>query len=375
MNRNYLRYIISDLLSKGLPVITLLLLGATLASVEVKKVETIYQIQGLLINVLTFGQVYIYSRSLSFQNTQSNGYILYVGCLLFLIYGLVVSSPILILASIASIFQINYNLLQIKNNLIGELRIQQINDSLNGLLFSLTLILLVLFSGLNYYTKVLTQILAIFFILLYFRKSIYFLNKELFQNPIRFDKNILTFIILSIIQWGILYFDKYSSREYLNSDQADSYFLFTLITSSGIVLNLSVLKAIRYRIHTNRKLKTSKISLKELLIIISIILIVSLGGIVFLQLIGEELLPLLFIMNIIVSVLFSVMNYLITVILQGVKNVTLKVNQLFYIFLFTLCLVFLNLFMIKSIEVYIVICITTLITINLLLYKNSCEKI
>ena len=375
MNRNYLRYIISDLLSKGLPVITLLLLGATLSSVEVKKVESIYQIQGLLINVLTFGQVYIYSRSLSFQNTQSNGYILYLGCLLFLIYGLVVSSPILILASIASIFQINFNLLQIKNNLIGELRIQQINDSLYGLLFSLTLVLLVSFSGLNYYTKVLTQILAIFFILLYFRKSIYFLNKELFQNPIRFDRNILTFLILSIIQWGILYFDKYSSREYLNSDQADSYFLFTLITSSGIVLNLSILKAIRYRIHTNRNLKTSKISLKELLIIISIILIVSLGGIVFLQLIDEELLPLLFIMNIIVSILFSVMNYLITVILQGVINVTLKVNQLLYIFLFTLCLVFLNLFMIKSIEVYVAICMITLMIINLLLYKNSCEKI
>ena len=72
MKKEYFLYILSDIINKGVPLIVLLYLGISLESNEIRKTEHLFILQGLLINVFTFGQLHLYSKKLSYSKINSN---------------------------------------------------------------------------------------------------------------------------------------------------------------------------------------------------------------------------------------------------------------------------------------------------------------
>ena len=369
MNRIYFKYIFSDLVGKGVPLITLLFLGSYLGSSQVEKVELIYLVQGLLINVLSFGQVHVYSRSLTFKNSSSNFYLLFAPTLFFLIISILFKNTVFFLASITALFQQVLNLTQINHNLNGKHIRQQTVDMLVGICFSIILILFVVNDFVDYRLKALTQLTStILIILIFCKKTIKDLFKEISYKVGDINTKFIPYFFFSLIQWIILFFDKYNSRTYLQAYEADSFFLFTLMTNSLIVINLSVLKVIRNDIHKK------KINIKNMAYIITrstlFITFGSLFAFLFLFVIGEEILINYFVLNVLITILFSGFNYLLTFYLQGIEENKLSSRGLLIIGFSMVVLISINFLVFKSFLVFMVICIVTLLCLNIFLLKH-----
>ena len=102
MKRDTILYIISDILNKGIPILILFYLGVTLDDQDVSKLELIFVLQGLFINVFTFGQLHIYSKYLTYGQVKPSSLLMFGPILITAILAVILESPILFYASIAS---------------------------------------------------------------------------------------------------------------------------------------------------------------------------------------------------------------------------------------------------------------------------------
>ena len=373
MKKEYILYIISDILGKGIPVLALMYLSLSLSSSEVEKTELIYVLQGLFINVLTLGQVHQYSKSLSFPNIKSSYIILFGPCLIFLILGIFLGNTILFLASIASIFQLIINFTQIYNNILGSTQTQRFLEFLTGVFYAITIFVFFKIEYVDYKLKVFSQIISLIILVLIFRNIITRAFSYFVFFSLKDLKSAFAFFLFSLSQWIILFFDKIAGRNLLLPEEADSYFFFSLITSTSVVINLSILKVERRRLHTikNTKIQDKLISTYPIFIkSILINLFFGLFGVIGLFISQKTLSINLIFLNTLIAILYTSYNYLTNFIVQGSDKNIISIN---FMSIFNLSLIlssFFIIYILNSFIAFLILLVVHLIYLQLFLIKT-----
>ena len=373
MKKEYILYIISDILGKGIPVLALMYLSLSLSSSEVEKTELIYVLQGLFINVLTLGQVHQYSKSLSFPNIKSSYIILFGPCLIFLILGIFLGNTILFLASIASIFQLIINFTQIYNNILGSTQTQRFLEFLTGVFYAITIFVFFKIEYVDYKLKVFSQIISLIILVLIFRNIITRAFSYFVFFSLKDLKSAFAFFLFSLSQWIILFFDKIAGRNLLLPEEADSYFFFSLITSTSVVINLSILKVERRKLHTikNTKIQHKLISTYPIFIkSILINLFFGLFGVIGLFISQKTLSINLIFLNTLIAILYTSYNYLTNFIVQGSDKNIISIN---FMSIFNLSLIlssFFIIYILNSFNAFLILLVVHLIYLQLFLIKT-----
>ena len=373
MKRDTILYIISDILNKGIPILILFYLGVTLDDQDVSKLELIFVLQGLFINVLTFGQLHIYSKYLTYGQVKPSSLLMFGPILITAILAVILESPILFYASIASLIQSIYNMTQIYNNVKGEMKDQRLIDISSGLIYSLVVFILYNLNLIDYKLKVLSQIICLIIILIIFNKLIKKSFKYIFHFINEQHKASIPFLLISLFQWLVLFFDKIAGREILPIETSNSYFLFSLITNTAIVLNLSILKIVRRLLHNMNEFSIQrKLSSFKIYYLISFILSVgsSIFGSLVLVFLNKELSFKLILLNTFISLLFTVFNYLMAFIIQGTNRTVLTKFFMFNINIFLVLLSYISIYYLASFEFFLLIISLILIFMNLYLIKK-----
>jgi O-antigen/teichoic acid export membrane protein len=377
MRRDTILYILSDIVSKGSPILVLFYLGVTLDDQDVSKLELIYVLQGLFINVFTFGQLHMYSKHLTYGQVKPSSLLMFGPMLITSILAVMLESPILLYASLASLMQSIYNMTQIYNNIKGEMKDQRLMDVSSGLIYSFVVFILFSLSLIDYKLKVLSQIICLLIVFVIFRKLIKKSFNYVFHFISQQHKASLPFVLISLFQWLVLFFDKVAGREILPIETSNSYFLFSLITNTAIVFNLSILKVVRRLLHNMNEFSIQKkLSSFKTYYFISFGLSVgsSVVGSLVLFILDKELSLKLIFLNTLICVLFTVFNYLMTFVIQGTNRIFLTnfhivninislvllcyisiyylVSFEFFLLMIALILVFMNSFLMNKIKLY-----------------------
>lgn len=373
MKKDTVLYIVSDILNKGIPILILFYLGVVLEEKDVSKLELIYVLQGLFINVFTFGQLHIYSKYLTYDKIRPSILLMFGPAFIFMIFGILMTSPILFYASLASLFQSTYNMTQIYNNIKGEMYNQRLIDITSGFVYSLVVFVLFKLNLIDYKLKVLSQVICLLFILFIFNK---FIRKSFQYISFFINKNYkasIPFMLISLFQWLVLFFDKIAGREILDVEVSNSYFLFSLITNTGIVLNLSILKVVRRLLHNMTELTINeKISSLKLYFLISFILCIgsSVFGSLVLVFLNKELSFKLILLNTFISLLFTAFNYLMAFLIQGTNRIILTKLFMFNINIILVLLSYVCIYYLASFDIFLLIIAFILVFMNSFLIKK-----
>ena len=373
MRKDTALYIVSDIINKGVPILTLFYLGFILKDEDVSKLELIYVLQGLFINVLTFGQLHIYSKYLSYSAIRPSFLLMLGPIFIFIIVGVLINSPILFYASLASLFQVIYNMTQIYNNIKGKMKDQRLIDMSSGFIYSLVVLLLFKINLIDYKLKVLSQIICLAFIFLIFNKLIINAFKYISLQIKKTHKASIPFVLISLFQWLVLFFDKIAGREVLPIEISNSYFLFSLITNTGIVLNLSILKVVRRLLHNiSDQTINKKIFFFKKYYILSFIITIgsSLFGAIILTFLKKELPNLLIFLNTTISLLFTIFNYMMTFVIQGTHRLVLTNVFMLSINIFLILLSSISIYYLSNFNIFLVNISFILIFMNFFLIKK-----